>query len=58
VLEGEYGIEGVSVTVPAVIGRGGVEEIGVWELAADEAAGLRRSADTVRATAASVSPVA
>jgi malate/lactate dehydrogenase len=48
----------VSVTVPAVIGRGGVEEIGVWELAADEAAGLRRSADTVRATAASVSPVA
>jgi malate/lactate dehydrogenase len=43
--------------VPALIGRGGVEEIEAWELAADEAAGLRRSAGAVRATAAGASPV-
>ena len=34
VLDGEYGIEGVAVTVPVTIGRGGAEQIHEWELAA------------------------
>ena len=32
VLEGEYGIEGVAVTVPVTIGRRGVEQIHEWKL--------------------------
>jgi malate/lactate dehydrogenase len=58
VLDGEYGIEGVSVTVPALIGRRGAGSIEVWDLAAGEAAALHRSAEAVRGSAAGVSPVA
>jgi malate dehydrogenase len=48
-LDGEYGIEGVSVSVPVTLGPGGAEAIHEWELAPDELAGLRRAAELIRA---------
>ena len=56
-LEGEYGIEGVAVTVPVTLGRGGVVEIHEWDLRPDELDALRASADFVRAAVASVEPI-
>ena len=47
-LEGEYGIDGLYVGVPAKLGSGGVEEIIEFDLTSEELDGLRRSADTVR----------
>ena len=44
-LAGEYGIDGVSLIVPAQLGPTRVHE---WELAPDELAGLHRAADAVR----------
>ena len=54
VLEGEYGIEGVAVTVPVTIGRGGAEEIHEWQLGAPERDALHAAADFVRAAVESV----
>ena len=48
VLEGEYGIDGVSIGVPVSLGRGGVEQVHEWVLAADDLAALQRSAALVR----------
>jgi malate/lactate dehydrogenase len=48
VLEGEYGITGVSLSVPVSLGPGGVAEIHEWELSPEQAAGLRKAADYVR----------
>ncbi|HZV49620.1 MAG TPA: malate dehydrogenase [Candidatus Dormibacteraeota bacterium] len=47
-LEGEYGIDGIFVGVPCVLGAGGVERILEIELTAEEQAALRRSAEAVR----------
>jgi malate dehydrogenase len=52
VLEGEYGIDGVSVTVPVTIGRGGVKEVLEWELSDAERDALHSAAEGVRAAAA------
>jgi len=49
-LDGQYGIDGVYVGVPCILGAGGVEEIVVLELTADELAALQASADHVRET--------
>jgi malate/lactate dehydrogenase len=50
-LEGEYGIEGVSLGVPVTLGPGGVQAIHEWELADDELAALHRAAGVIlRAT--------
>jgi Malate/lactate dehydrogenases len=54
VLDGEYGIEGVAVTVPVTIGRAGAEQIHEWELGADDLEALRASAGFVRAAVDSV----
>ena len=54
VLDGEYGIEGVAVTVPVAIGRGGAEQIHEWELGPDDLDALRASAELVRAAAESI----
>jgi malate dehydrogenase len=47
-LQGEYGVNGLFVGVPVVLGQGGMEKIVEIELTADEAAAFARSADAVR----------
>jgi malate dehydrogenase len=47
-LEGEYGIHGIFVGVPCVLGARGVEKVLEIELDEDERAQLGRSADAVR----------
>jgi malate dehydrogenase len=50
-LNGEYGIEGVSLGVPVTLGPGGVQAIHEWELTSDELAALHRAAEVIlRAT--------
>lgn len=46
-LEGEYGINGVYIGVPVILGAGGIEKIIEVELTPDEQAALRRSAAAV-----------
>jgi malate dehydrogenase len=47
-LDGEYGISGVSLSVPVSLAPEGVAEIHQWELSEAEAAGFQRAADYVR----------
>ncbi|MHC4174402.1 MAG: L-lactate dehydrogenase [Planctomycetota bacterium] len=47
-LQGEYGIDDVCLSVPCVIGKSGVEKIITAPLAPEEQAGLRTSAQTIR----------
>ena len=47
-LEGEYGLDGIYVGVPAKLGARGVEEVIEVELTQDEFAALHRSAASVR----------
>jgi malate/lactate dehydrogenase len=54
VLDGEYGIAGVAVTVPVTIGRGGAEQIHEWALRPSDLDALHESAELVRAAAASI----
>jgi malate dehydrogenase len=53
VLQGEYGLDGISVSVPVELGRAGARVV-EWELAPDDLAALRRSADVVRAAVARI----
>ncbi len=45
---GEYGINGLYIGVPAKIGKGGVEKIVELELSADEKAAFLKSAESIR----------
>ena len=54
-LEGEYGVEGLCLSVPVTVGRGGLREIHEWELAGDERSGFEAAARTVREAAESIS---
>jgi len=47
-LEGEYGVDGLYVGVPVVIGGNGIEKIIEITLTSDEAAAFKRSADAVK----------
>ena len=47
-LTGQYGIEGLCLSIPAVVGRGGVETVLDIPLSDEEHAALVRSADTLR----------
>jgi malate dehydrogenase len=47
-LEGEYGINGYYVGVPAKLGKGGIEQIIEIRLTPEEDAALRKSADAVK----------
>jgi malate dehydrogenase len=47
-LEGEYGIDGLYMGVPAKLGAGGLEEVVELELTEDEQNALNASADAVR----------
>lgn len=54
VLEGEYGITGVSVGVPAILGKNGVEKVIEYELTEGELTCLRKSAALLMDKAKSV----
>jgi malate dehydrogenase len=54
-LEGEYGIDGLYMGVPAKLGRDGVEEVVVLELLDDEQQALDASAEAVREVVAVLS---
>jgi malate/lactate dehydrogenase len=54
VLDGEYGIDGVALTVPVTLGDGGVAEIHEWELTPEQSAALRAGAEVVRDALAAV----
>jgi malate dehydrogenase len=54
VLDGEYGIDGVSVSVPVTLGRHGVEEIHEWEISGEERDGLHAAAEAEREAVKSV----
>jgi malate/lactate dehydrogenase len=54
VLEGEYGIDGVALTVPVTFGDGGVTEIVEFELTDEQTAALNAGADVVRESLATV----
>lgn len=47
-LEGEYGINGLFVGVPVVLGKNGIEKILEIKLTDEESAALRKSADAVQ----------
>jgi malate dehydrogenase len=49
---GQYGIEGVYLGVPAMLGRKGVEEIVELDVNEDELAKLREAAEGIRAKCA------
>jgi L-lactate dehydrogenase len=48
VLSGLYGISGVALSLPSVVGRGGVHRVLETPMDDDELAALRHSADTLR----------
>src|SRR5262249_35012586 len=48
VLAGEYGIEGVSLSVPVSLGRRGAEEIHEWGITQEEHAALHEAATRIR----------
>ena len=45
ILDGEYGLSGLSMGVPMRLGKGGIQEIVELELAADEQAAVDRSVE-------------
>jgi malate dehydrogenase len=47
-LRGEFGVDGLFVGVPVVLGAGGMERVFEIELTAAEQAAFKRSADAVR----------
>lgn len=47
-LEGEYGIQGLFVGVPCLLGAKGIERIVELKLTAEESAALKKSADSVK----------
>jgi malate/lactate dehydrogenase len=51
VMDGEYGLKGVSMSVPVKLGNDGVQEILEYELAPDESDGLKKTVKTLRAAA-------
>jgi malate/lactate dehydrogenase len=56
VLEGEYGIDGVAVSVPVTLGPDGAETIHEWELTPDQTAALEAAAALVRDVADRIAP--
>jgi malate dehydrogenase len=57
-LEGEYGVDGLFVGVPALLGAEGIEKIIEVDLTPDEKAALDHSVDAVRKTCAEVDELA
>jgi len=57
-LEGEYGVKGLFVGVPCVLGAAGIEKIIEVDLSDGEKAGFEKSVDSVRRTCTEVDAVA
>jgi malate dehydrogenase len=55
-LDGEYGVMGVALTVPVTLGRDGVQRVHELDLSVAERRSFLRAAELVREAAASVSP--
>jgi malate dehydrogenase len=55
-LSGQYGLDGIFLGVPVIVGRGGVEKIVELSLLPEERQALERSAADVRATIAKLPP--
>ena len=51
VLSGEYGLSDISMSVPVILGRGGVKEILEYEMSPDEREGLRASTEVLQSDA-------
>jgi malate dehydrogenase len=49
-LEGEYGVKGLFIGVPALLGKNGVEKIIEMDLAADEQENFKKSVASVQKT--------
>ncbi|RME85051.1 MAG: malate dehydrogenase [Planctomycetota bacterium] len=49
-LEGEYGVNGLFIGVPAILGANGVEKVIEMDLTDEERAGLQKSIDSVQKT--------
>jgi malate/lactate dehydrogenase len=56
VLEGEYGVSGAALTVPATLARGGVREVHEWPLTEEQLAEMRAAGEAVRAAASALEP--
>ena len=54
VLQGEYGIDGVAVTVPVTLGPGGALAVHEWDLSPDQLSSLRAAAELVRGITVSI----
>ncbi|MGD9158523.1 MAG: hypothetical protein PVG39_08965 [Desulfobacteraceae bacterium] len=50
-LDGEYGVSGISMSVPVKLGKDGVSEILEYELAPDEIEGVEKTVATLKAAA-------
>lgn len=48
VLDGEYGLEDVSLGAPVLVNRSGVQEIERWDLTEEELNGNRKAANHVK----------
>ncbi len=48
ILQGEYGISDVSLGMPAIVGRRGIENIESWQIDSDERERLRRAGEKVK----------
>lgn len=51
VLDGEYGLKDLSMSVPVKLGKDGIAEILEYELAADEREGLKKTVETLKSAA-------
>jgi malate/lactate dehydrogenase len=51
VLDGEYGVSGAALTVPATLARGGVREVHEWELTDEQRAAMGAAGEAVREAA-------
>ena len=53
-LQGEYGVQGLFVGVPVILGKGGIEEVIKIKLTPEEKKALANSVNAVKSTAAEV----
>ena len=54
VLQGEYGVQGIAVSVSSVLGRNGIHQITEWSMTEEEHSAFLASVDTVRQAAETV----